>query len=146
LRTFALAGVAQDGCIDGDLFANTGVALGEIELHADESVVTRAHTRFRPTHSCARTTEELLENIPQAATAEAARESACATIIRLCLGVTAGIDDASLLRIGQHLLGDFEFVEFVSGLSGIIDIGVILPRLASESFLNVRVRSISVDA
>ena len=134
--------VAEDRGVDGDLFGDTLGALGEIQGHVHQCRLTRLDTglgsaaRAEAPATAAEGTavaEERLEDVaesPAAATetAEAARTGAGQRI-------TAGVDDATLLRIGQHLVGGADLFELV--FFARVDVGVQLPRLLAVGALEL---------
>jgi hypothetical protein len=137
----ALASVAQHRGVDGDLLADASRAFGEVQPHPQQ----RVRARPDPSDWAARgraPTEERLEHITQ--TAEAGESVArCRRVLQR---IAAQVDDASLLRVGEHLIGDADLLEFrLRDLVG-VDVGMQLARQLAIGAFDLRIARVLAHA
>ena len=141
----ALAAVAQHRGVDGDLFGHAGRALFEVEPHPQQRVRARpdpADRAARRRTSAEAAAEEGLEYIAQAAeTAEPAGRRG-----GVFQRIPAQVDDAALLRVAQHFVGDADFLEFrLRGLIG-VDVGMQFARQLAVRAFDLRIAGVSAHA
>ena len=100
---------AEDGGVDGDVLGGAEDRLVEVELDRDQRVAARRGCGCAARGSAA-AAEEGVHDVAEAAeagAAEAAGAAAAAGLER----VTAEVDDAALLRVGQRLVGAGDLLE-----------------------------------
>jgi hypothetical protein len=137
----ALAAVTQHRGVNGDLLADAGRAFGEVQPHPQQRIRTRLDPPDRSAGGRA-ATEERLEHIAQ--TTEATESVRGRPRVRQ--RVATQVDDASLLRVGQHLVGDADLLEFGLGDLVGVDVGVQLTRQLAISAFDLRIARVLAHA
>src|SRR5690606_20442996 len=113
----ALADVAEDGGVDGEVLGDADGAFGQAQPGADERVGAGLHAAARlarATTLATHATEERLEDVTEAAETGAAESRTAAAVFER---VAAQVDDPALLRVGEHLVRGGDFLEL--GLGGL---------------------------
>jgi hypothetical protein len=133
--------VAQHRGVHSDLFIDAGRAFGEVEPHPQQRVGTGTDPSGRAARSRA-AAEERLEYVTQTTEATESVRGRCDVLQR----VAAHVDDAALLRVGQHLVGDADLLEFGLGDLVGVDVGVQLTRQLAIGAFDLRIARVLAHA
>lgn len=134
MGALALAQVAQHRGVDRHLFGDAGRAFAEIQPHPKQRVRAGPDPPDRPA-AAGSAAEERLEHVAQATKAT---ESTCRRG-GVLQRITAEVDDAALLRVGQHLVGGADLLELVLGLFVGVDVGMQLAGQFPIGALDLRI-------
>ena len=139
------AAVAQNGRLDGHVLADSRRTFCEGQLGAKQRVGSGLNATARPTTCAATAAEECFEDVAEAAATESAAEATTAATTGL-ERVSAEIDDATLLRVGQDLVGRRDLLEL--GLRRLVrvDVRVQFACQLAVSALELLVCRVLVDA
>src|SRR5699024_3349807 len=119
--------ITQDRRVHGDLLVDSRGTLLQRQPDPDEGVGTGLHPAARPTTAAATTAASAEEGVHDVAEPAESRErvaaaTAASTARTTVHRVTAEIDDATFLRIGQYLVGGGDLAETLLSVRGRVDI------------------------
>ena len=135
----ALAHVAEDRGVHGDVLGDAGRALRQVEPHPQQRIGSRPDPSDGPAGTAA-ATEERLEHVAkttETGAAETAAEAvACARALQR---IATEVDDAALLRITENLVGRRDLLELsLRRLVG-VDVGMQFARELAVRALDLRI-------
>ena len=125
-RARPLAGLAEHSSVDFEVALGTEDDLLEVDLDADERVLTPLPTAARARTAAASPAEERLEDVT-----ESAEVLSAGTLLR------SEIVLLTLLRVGQHVVGVRHRLEFLGGVRPRVHVGVQLPRESAVRLLDL---------